>query len=109
MKYFKPKCVLSHRTGIYYNNRGYLTPCCFADGPEEEEDWKEFYDESLNVCNNDSIEDIITSDVCTDFFYNIINNIKLKKVCEKYCMEDSPDGLIQDPHIRRVDADYKDK
>lgn len=82
-----------------------MTPCCLADGPDEEEDWKEFYQDRLNVANNDSIEDIITSDVWVEFFYNTINNIKRKSVCERFCMEEEEEGFIQHPHIRRIDME----
>lgn len=104
MKYFKPKCMINPETGIFYNNRGFLTPCCWADGPEEEDDWKEFYTEELNVSNNDNIEDILTSDVWVDFFHNLSNGNK-KRVCEIYCMEDNIDDITKDHHIQRINLD----
>lgn len=105
MKYFKPKCTISPETGIVYNNKGFLFPCCWVDGPEYKDEWKEFWDESLNVANNESIEDILTSDTWVDFFYDIVNGIQKKKLCGIYCMENTENDFTQDPHIRRVKLD----
>lgn len=102
MKYFKPKCMTRPLTGILYNNRGFLTPCCWADGPLEEDDWKEFYAEELNVSNNNSIEDIITSDTWVNFFHDLSNG-KIKRVCSIYCMETDIDAITPDHHIKTID------
>lgn len=95
--------MMNPATGIFYNNRGFLTPCCWADGPNEEEDWKEFYSEELNVSNN-SIDEILTSDVWVNFFHNLSNG-KKKRVCGIYCMEQNNDDITQDHHIQRVYLD----
>ena len=105
MKYFKPKCVDVPESGTFYNNKGFLFPCCFVGDLSQKPDWEEFWDESLNVSNNESIEDIITSDTWVDFFHDIVNGIHKKKACSKYCMENSEDKILLDPHIRRVDLD----
>lgn len=106
-KYFKPKCTNSPETGILYNNKGVLLPCCFIGDLEHKPDWEEFWDESLNVANNESIEDIITSDTWVDFFHDIMNGIQKKKMCAKICMEDNPerDSFVLDPHSKRIDLD----
>ena len=87
---FKPKCIHKNdkggSTGIAYNNKGFLLPCCWADGMENYDQFSAFYDESLNI-KNSSVEEIMTSDVWVDFFYNIINEVDLPDMCKQMCME----------------------
>jgi hypothetical protein len=98
---FKPKCVNRNdkggATGIAYNNRGFLLPCCFADGYQPNNEFSEFYDETLNL-ENSTVEEILTSDVWVDFFYNIMNGEPLYSTCKKICVESHDSDPYRD-HI----------
>ena len=96
---FKPKCVNKNdrggATGIAYNNRGFLLPCCWADGIQPDNGFLKFYEESLNL-ENSTVEEIITSEVWVDFFYNIMNEIDVPLTCRKMCMESNDKDPFRD-------------
>ena len=50
--------------GLTYTAEGYFLPCCFCDHPSVWPDMVKhgFYDESLHIDNNETVDDIITSD-----------------------------------------------
>lgn len=90
---FVPQCVYGlHRDDgrenlplTAYNNNGYLLPCCLVEGVEFHPVFSKFLDPALRVEDNESIDDIVTSDTWVDFFYNIINNKTVPSICLEKC------------------------
>lgn len=90
---FVPQCVHGLRMDndkenlplTAYTNNGYLLPCCLIEGVEFHPVFSNFLDPTLKVENNDSIDDIITSDTWVEFFYNIINKKDVPKICLMKC------------------------
>ena len=103
MKYINPQCVsFSYNEngkkiykspygwckGIAYCADGFLLPCCWCDQTNLYEDFKNlgFYDESLKLENNDSIEDILLSETWKNFIHVILSTPHLApRVCKKKC------------------------
>lgn len=92
---FVPQCVHGLRMGereenvplTAYTNNGYLLPCCLVEGVEFHPVFSKFLDPALRVEDNESIDDIVTSDTWVDFFYNIINNKDVPSICLQKCSE----------------------
>ena len=65
----KPKCHKGR--GIAYVSTGHLLPCCWCDTihPKAKQQFVDlgFFYEDLNLENNDTIEDILMSDVWINF------------------------------------------
>jgi hypothetical protein len=82
---FKPKC-LSHETPIAYSAEGYLIPCCWSDRTCGNGGYEKFYQPSLHIDNNESIEDILMSDTWLKF-YNMLehHSNEAPKHCHKKC------------------------
>jgi hypothetical protein len=74
--------------GIAYTSDGYLLPCCWCDAPSTRKDITDlgFYDESLKLSKNESIEDIISTDVWGKFINIIMHQPdKAPKCCREKC------------------------
>lgn len=84
-----PKCVHVNRAEAYVNT-GHILPCCWLDGmlARKEPEIDKLFAEHLKVENNETLEDIITSEEWIEFFNNILNQPKnAPKECYKYCGE----------------------
>jgi hypothetical protein len=87
----KPKC---HKfKGAAYVSSGHLLPCCWCDTiyPEAKEEFIKlgFFFEDLKLENNDTIEDILMSDVWIDFHKKLIKNPEeAPLVCKKNCTDE---------------------
>ena len=111
---FQPKCLQSDGTNvrcpIAITATGFVLPCCWLgsqsaywpkasgdrpDGSEnlygsenfsEDEKIKSFYDEELHIDNNETIEDIINSDMWQNFMSDLINKPEeSSSICFKMC------------------------
>jgi hypothetical protein len=82
---FKPKC-LSHEAPIAYSAEGYLIPCCWSDRTCGNAGYEKFYQPSLHIDNNESIEDILMSDTWLEF-YDMLEHQpnEAPKHCHKKC------------------------
>jgi|TARA_Y100001951_G_C11243723_1_gene242102 hypothetical protein len=73
---FKPKC-LNLEAPIAYSAEGYLIPCCWCDRTGgtslKKREYQPFYEASLHIDNNESIEDILMSDTWLEF-YNMLKH-----------------------------------
>jgi hypothetical protein len=79
---FFPRC-LNNKRFVAYTARGYLTPCCWVDGHPE---FEHFYDKSLYIDNNESIEDIFNSKIWQGFYHMLENSPELApEICKKQC------------------------
>jgi len=84
---FKPKCIKSNKA-LAFTATGYIVPCCWVDN---EQGWKDktlskFYNKSLHLNNNDSIEDIINSETWYDWFIMLKSKPENAPfVCKQYC------------------------
>ena len=83
MEEINPKCL--DKKEIAYTATGYLLPCCWLDNPVGwvESQIKRLRQEHLKVKNNDTIEDIITSDEWFDFFEELKRNPS--RTCKRFC------------------------
>lgn len=90
----KPRCKKQNDgydkeiRGIAYASNGYLLPCCWLDvvhiKPELEAHG--FYDEGLKLENNDTVEEILTSDVWVEYFRKLEEEPdKCLSRCHLYC------------------------
>lgn len=74
--------------GIAYTSQGYMLPCCWLDNPSVRDELEKlgFYDETLKVENNETIDNIIYSDAWSNFIY-IINHDpnKAPNKCKRMC------------------------
>ena len=71
---------------LAYVNSDYVLPCCWVDGNEHADQIPTLLKEKLKLSNNESIEDIITSDEWVDFFSTLINEPnRAPDVCYRYC------------------------
>jgi hypothetical protein len=81
---FFPRCLNNTRF-ISYTAEGCLTPCCWVDG---DPDFDKFYDKSLYIDNNESIEDIFNSRTWQEFYHMLENKPELAPhVCKRQCTE----------------------
>lgn len=81
---FFPRCLNNTRF-ISYNSTGYITPCCWVDNSEE---FKDFYDESLHIDNNENIEDIFNSNVWQKFYHKLeVQPETAPNICRKQCKD----------------------
>lgn len=84
---FKPKCLLAKRVPAC-TATGYIVPCCWVDNPLgwNDKTISKFYDKTLHLDNNNSIEDIINSETWHDWFVMLKNKPEnAPPVCKKYC------------------------
>lgn len=84
----KPKCHnLKNARGIAYVSSGHLLPCCWCDtNMRKSKDYftlAGFFDEELKLENNNTVEDILISDVWTDFHRGLIENPEDAPLCCK--------------------------
>ena len=91
MKKLKPKCHPDYENGqsqFGYSAQGYLLPCCWCDQGAPE--FEKLKTEDLAVANNDSIQDIITSDAWIEFGNSLVasNGENAPEMCWKYCASD---------------------
>lgn len=92
----KPKCHPNGggtAKGVAYVSSGHLLPCCWCDSlhpkPKEEFVKLGFFFEDLKLENNDTIEDILLSDVWIDFHKKLIETPEEATwVCKKNCSDD---------------------
>ena len=62
--------------GIAYTADGYLLPCCWCDEIKHRKDFVDlgFYNESLKLSNNGSVDDILHSDNWIKFIDTIMHH-----------------------------------
>lgn len=93
---FFPRCLNNARY-VSYNATGYLTPCCWVDGHP---DFKQFYEKSLYIDNNEKIEDILNSKVWQDFYNMLETKPELApSICKKQCKQMK---MITNPNRDRI-------
>lgn len=83
-----PKCHKGR--GIAYVSSGHLLPCCWCDTTHETAKQQfidmGFFDEDLKLENNDKVEDILVSDVWTDFHKILLETPEFAPyVCKRKC------------------------
>ena len=99
--YIKPECMPHYydntgkqehtdqvKQGIAYTADGYLLPCCWCDAPSTRKDFVElgFYNKSLALSNNNSVIDIISSDVWKNFIDTIMHLPEnAPRCCQEKC------------------------
>tara|TARA_B100001996_G_scaffold358766_1_gene323551 strand:- start:617 stop:934 length:318 start_codon:yes stop_codon:yes gene_type:complete len=86
---FRPKC-LSHKAPIAYSAEGYIIPCCWSDrtggSTLKKREYQLFYEESLHIDNNESINDILLSNTWLEFFDMLRNRPEeAPKHCHRKC------------------------
>ena len=71
--------------GIAYTADGYLLPCCLCDEIKHRKDFVDlgFYNESLKLSNNGSVDDILHSDNWIKFIDTIMHHPKNATRCCK--------------------------
>lgn len=81
---FFPRCLNNTRF-VSYTAKGYLVPCCWADN---QPGFEHFYDKSLYIDNNESIEDILNSKTWQEFYHMLENKPELAPwTCRKQCTQ----------------------
>ncbi len=86
-----PKCLKFHESankGAAYTSDGFMLPCCWMDDPPVHRYIVDsgLKDPELAVANNNSLEEIFTSDQWENFFYTILYNPKnASYMCKKKC------------------------
>lgn len=96
-KELKPKCLKSDRA-LAFTATGYIVPCCWIDN---EQGWKDetlskFYDNSLHLDNNKSIEDIVNSETWYKFFSTLINKPEnASHSCKKFCSVEIDESITR--------------
>ena len=74
--------------GIAYTSDGYLLPCCWCDAPSTRKDFErlEFYGDSLKLANNESVGDILYSNVWKNFINIILHHPNnAPRCCREKC------------------------
>lgn len=86
-KVFEPKCLKTKRE-LAWNNKGRVLPCCWLNTryrtKYNEPIIKTLFNDSLDMDNNDTVEDVINSKEWTEFF-NILKTPTAEK--PKKCLE----------------------
>lgn len=99
-KELKPLCI--HKQGIHdqqvcLNSEGYFTPCCWfdsEDGRKADKRIDGFFDPSLNIKNNDNVEDIIEGEYWQNFFKSLTEDPdNAPKKCKRHCKTSKPMSL----------------
>ena len=73
---------------ITYSSRGFLLPCCWCDKAIHEEQLSQYglFNEELKLENNDSVEDVLTSDIWRSFFKMLEDSDSIKPdTCIEKC------------------------
>ena len=96
---FRPKCL--HPDGanvgrsVAVTATGFVLPCCWLDRPDgsenllEDEKIKLFFDKELHKDNNETIEDIVSTDTWQNFMSELINRPEESSpICLKMCSSD---------------------
>jgi hypothetical protein len=79
---FYPRCLNNTRF-IAYTATGYITPCCWVDQHPE---FNKFYDKSLYIDNNESIDNILNSKIWQEFYHMLENSPETAPtVCREQC------------------------
>ena len=93
---FRPKCLRPDGANvgrsIAVTATGFVLPCCWLDRPDgsenllEDEKIKFFFDKELHIDNNETIEDIVSSDTWQKFMSDLINRPEESApICLKMC------------------------
>lgn len=86
-----PRCLQFHEAankGAAYTSDGFMLPCCWMDDPPVYDYIKKcgLKDEELKVSNNESLEDIFTSDQWENFFTTLLHDPEnASYMCKKKC------------------------
>lgn len=96
-----PKCLSQERDrkGAAYTSDGFMLPCCWLDDPPVYDYVVKcgLKDPKLALANNDSLEQIYTSDEWENFFQIIVHNPeKASYMCKKKCGTGFSDELIRE-------------
>jgi hypothetical protein len=79
---FFPRC-LNNKRDVAYTATGYLIPCCWVD---MDPDFEKFFNESLYIDNNESVEDILNSKIWQEFYHMLENQPSLApNICKTQC------------------------
>ena len=73
---------------IAYTADGFLLPCCWCDAPSTRKDIEKlgFYNNTLALKNNDSVNDILYSEVFGNFIKTITHNFEdAPRCCKEKC------------------------
>ena len=77
----EPKCIIikegaKETMGIAYTSNGYLLPCCWLDSKAYEAELKSkgLLNDNLKLANNNSVEDIISSEEWVKFIDELYSN-----------------------------------
>ena len=68
-----PKCIKSYHAMAYVNS-GFLLPCCWVDGTENEKEIPTLLQEHLKLENNEHVYDIIKGKEWFDFYDGLLDN-----------------------------------
>jgi hypothetical protein len=96
-----PKCLQFHETankGAAYTSDGYMLPCCWLDDPPAHNYIVEcgLKDPELAVANNDSLDEIFTSNQWENFFTILIHSPEnASYMCKKKCGVDVDKEKLQ--------------
>jgi len=101
ISYIKPECTMFYYNengekidtkkkfvkGIAYCSDGFILPCCWCDQLEGKTfENLGFKDDKLKLENNESVDDVITSDVWKRFMYSILHEPdRAPNVCRRKC------------------------
>lgn len=81
---FFPRCLNNTRF-VAYSATGHLVPCCWVD---QDPDFEHFYDESLYIDNNETVEEILNSKTWQQFYHMLENNPELApETCKRQCTQ----------------------
>lgn len=72
--------------GITHTSDGFLLPCCWCPAKDGEFAERGFFEPSLNLINNDSVEDILSTTVWRSFIDTLyFDPENAPKLCQRKC------------------------
>jgi hypothetical protein len=83
---------------LAYTATGHILPCCWLDNNNKDPKQKvqQFLTDELKLENNDSIEDIITSDTWINFHKSLIDFPEnAPRMCQKMCKHNPTKGRVR--------------
>jgi hypothetical protein len=69
---FMPRC-LNNKRQMAYSTLGFIIPCCWTDYPNTK-DYKMFFEDSLHIDKNETIDDILKTDTWQKFYHMLENS-----------------------------------
>jgi len=84
MSEFNPKCL--HKKDLGYSVSGHITPCCWTNASWNVPQLEVLFTPELHIDNNETVEDILNSEIWTIFFDVLKNNPdQAPPRCKKFC------------------------